>query len=71
MTHNKLIGKISCQLISEKQAADLKLQGEVYLMVIPKAYLQRHGITAEKFTFCAYEDEDNEIYFSDTPTLEN
>jgi len=71
MTHDKFIGKIPCELISKEQAADLKLQGQVYLMVIPKSVLQRHGIAAEKFTFHAYEDEDNEIYFSGTPTLEN
>lgn len=71
MTQNKFIGEITCQLTSKEQTATLKLQGQVYLMVIPKSFLQRHGIAAEKFTFSVYEDEDDEIYFSGTPTLEN
>ena len=71
MTSNKFIEKITCQLISKEQAAALKLQEPVYLMVIPKSALQRHGIAVEKFTFAVYEDEDEEIFFSGTPNLEN
>ena len=71
MSNEKLIAKIPCQLMTKEQTVALKLQEQAYLMIFPKSVLQRHGITAQKFIFEVSFDEEDEIFFCGTPSLEN
>ena len=47
----KVLGKISSQLMSEDQTADLKLKKQHYVMILPKHLIQHLGIILDKIDF--------------------
>ncbi len=57
----KSLAKISSQLISEDQTADLKLKKQHYIMILPKHLIQHLGIVSDEIDFELVIDNSNKL----------
>ena len=54
----RVLGRILASLLPEKQAAELRLQRQYYLLILPKALLEKEGIFSDEINFELVVDSD-------------